>query len=503
MNWWRRVRHLMTVPRRFRAEGRLLLLPVTLILAALYVVTVSLYLWNADPALWDQSVDWWAILFRVLLITLMLAVLVILWVRSEPPRRVRWVWDWLSGGVVAHSVFGFALTSLSFMHEERLTDWGRFLLIYSRSIWAVTGGIVMITAIFKLTTELANERREREAIQAVVDFTHRMTSLDNQAILDEAVSHIHRLLRADACVLFLWSEADQALIPAAAQHDPSVYSPEYIVQMMAFKCPKGFGLTGWTMETGKPIIVGDVMADSRSQGVPGWQADEKSSLLTPIQVEGNRLGVVRITRRGLHQFSQDDLDLAMSFSGQAALVIEHGRVVKELQDMAITDSLTGLFNGRYFQHVLAAEVHRAKRHDTALTLVMMDSDSLKRVNDMMGHQAGDEYLRRIGHILRDSIRLSDYAFRYAGDEFILLLPNTGPTEALLVAERIRSAVAEQELGVNVPSTISLGVAVLPFHAEDGESLLSSADRAMYESKRSGKNRVTLASEAFSLRDLSL
>lgn len=272
---------------------------------------------------------------------------------------------------------------------------------------------------------------------------------------------------------------------------------------MSFKCPIGFGLTGWTMETGKPTIVGDVTADPRSQGVPGWEADEKSTMLAPIQVEGHRLGVIRITRRGLHQFSRDDLDLAMSFSTQAALVIEHGRVVKELQDLAITDSLTGLYNGRYFHTVLAAEVHRAKRHETPLSLVMMDSDSLKQVNDMLGHQAGDEYLRRIGQVLRDNIRLSDFAFRYAGDEFILLLPNTRANEALVVAERIRSAVAEQELGVNVASTISIGVAVIPVHADGGEGLLSAADRAMYESKRSGKNRVTLASEAFSLRDLSL
>jgi len=497
MTWSGRLRNLNSAVRQWDTGGRLVVIPAVLVSLALYVLATTLYLLKASPEIWAPEVSRLRVIMGLLLIMLTSTGLLFVWHVSKPTRRIVWVYDWLGGGLVALSVVWAGTTVDEFLVFARLGGLGRFLFPVSTSLWGALGIILVLAGTAYFSDELRSERQERHRLEALMDFTRKITSLDYQGILDEAVAHLQHLLKADSCVLFLWDEEGQVLVPAADVHDMSLYSQEYVSRMMAFKCPLGFGLTGWVMETGQPFISGDVMADPRSQGIPGWKVDEKSSLLAPIQVEGRRLGVVRLTRRGLHMFTHDDLDLAMSFAGQAALVIEHGRIVKELSDLSITDGLTGLFNARHFHTVLDVEARRSGRYGQTLSLIMTDSDSLKRVNDVLGHQKGDEHLKGIGLALKASVRATDYAFRYAGDEFLLLLPNTGPEEALVVGERVRRKIEIQDLGEGFHATVSVGVAAMPHHAADGEALLAAADAAMYESKRAGKNRTTMAAAEWS------
>jgi diguanylate cyclase (GGDEF)-like protein len=424
----------------------------------------------------------------------------IMWRQSRPSRRVVRVGDWFGAGITAYSMVWLGGTLLEFVHPGSLPFLGHLILEYSLSLWGIAGAGLLVQGTVDLSRQLSTEWRERRRLEALMDFTRRITSLDYQRITDEAVAHLYDILDADACVLYLWNEDEQVLVPVSGKHDPAVYTDAYIHRMMSFRCPPGFGITGWVMHAGTPYISGDVMSDPRSQAVPGWSREEKSSMLAPIQIEGRRLGVVRLTRRGLNQFTQDDLDLALSFTAQAAVVIEHGRIVKELSDLTITDNMTGLYNARHFHHVLTVELSRSQRSGEPLALIMVDSDSLKEFNDRMGHQKGDDYLRTIGRVLKSSVRLSDYAFRYAGDEFLVLLPGIGTEEAMLVADRVRQQIADEEAEEGTGGTVSMGVAVYPEHAESGESLLSMADRAMYESKRLGKNRVTLGNATLSRPD---
>ena len=174
-----------------------------------------------------------------------------------------------------------------------------------------------------------------------------------------------------------------------------------------------------------------------------------------------------------------------------------GREQRRARDAAIRlstiDSLTGLFNRSYFFTALEREIARGDRSGRAFCLVMLDLDDLKSVNDRFGHIAGDQVLRSVAEIVRSGVRKIDVAARYGGDEFVALLPETDPTGGWVLAEKVRLTVAEQGLpGVEPGPTVSVGVVSYPADGRSADALLVSADRAMYASKRGGKNRVARA-----------
>jgi diguanylate cyclase (GGDEF)-like protein len=174
-----------------------------------------------------------------------------------------------------------------------------------------------------------------------------------------------------------------------------------------------------------------------------------------------------------------------------------GREQRRARDAAIRmstiDSLTGLFNRSYFFTALEREIARGDRSGRAFCLVMLDLDDLKSVNDRFGHIAGDQVLRSVSDIVRSGVRKIDVAARYGGDEFVALLPETDPTGGWVLAEKIRLTVAEQGLpGIDPGPTVSVGVVSYPADGRSADALLVSADRAMYASKRGGKNRVARA-----------
>lgn len=167
-----------------------------------------------------------------------------------------------------------------------------------------------------------------------------------------------------------------------------------------------------------------------------------------------------------------------------------------LQTLSITDGLTGLYNRRHFMDVLANEVARASRHKHRFCVMMIDADDFKKYNDASGHQAGDALLKRFGVIFKESLRRVDCAARYGGDEFIVLLPEIEATGALEVAERLRQRVVAETTGEpeRVPVSLSIGVAAFPEHGETLEAIVASADSALYEGKRCGRNRVVFAGD---------
>jgi diguanylate cyclase (GGDEF)-like protein len=174
-----------------------------------------------------------------------------------------------------------------------------------------------------------------------------------------------------------------------------------------------------------------------------------------------------------------------------------GREQRRARDAAIRlstiDSLTGLYNRTFFFTALEREIARGDRSGRAFCLVMLDLDNLKDINDRFGHVAGDQVLRGVADIVRNGVRKIDDAARYGGDEFVALLPETDPTGGWVLAEKVRLAVAEQGLpGIDPAPTVSVGVVSYPVDGRSADALLVSADRAMYASKRGGKNRVARA-----------
>ncbi len=169
---------------------------------------------------------------------------------------------------------------------------------------------------------------------------------------------------------------------------------------------------------------------------------------------------------------------------------------EQLVEAAVIDTLTGLTNRRGFDRRLAEEVARARRYDTPLSLVMMDLDSFKDINDKYGHATGDALLRAVGVLLNAELRTADVAVRFGGDEFALILPNTPKTDAWAVAEKIRTSIAQlgiyAEDGTCVRTSSSMGIAAVSERILHPADLMDTADKALYRAKRAGRNRVELS-----------
>jgi diguanylate cyclase (GGDEF)-like protein len=208
-------------------------------------------------------------------------------------------------------------------------------------------------------------------------------------------------------------------------------------------------------------------------------------------------GVVSVGRRG-RPFSESERELFHYLAGQASVSMENVGLHETVERQAATDELTGLFNRRRFQEVIEREVERTKRFGQELGLVMLDIDNFKAINDTHGHQQGDVVLREVAKVLRDSAREIDEPARYGGEELAVVLPGTDLEGAFALAERVRQGIESLELpllgngGQQLRVTASFGVAALPGSAVDLRGLIAAADEALYEAKRTGKNKTVRA-----------
>jgi diguanylate cyclase (GGDEF)-like protein len=221
-----------------------------------------------------------------------------------------------------------------------------------------------------------------------------------------------------------------------------------------------------------------------------------SSPLHPIGGTTQSLGLISIARTD-RPFTDADRDVFRYLIGQAASSVENVALHEVVSEQAVTDELTGLANNRAFRDVADQEAARARRFGHSFSLLMLDVDDFKKVNDTHGHPQGDEVLRRIGAILRAESRGIDAPARYGGEEFAVALPETGTEGAVELAERIRARIEAEEVPFTdrdgeLRITASLGVASIPDSAADVRALVAAADAALYAAKRGGKNRVELA-----------
>ncbi|MFG1650375.1 diguanylate cyclase [Micromonospora sp. NPDC049275] len=210
------------------------------------------------------------------------------------------------------------------------------------------------------------------------------------------------------------------------------------------------------------------------------------------------LGVLALYDRvGADEFDDDDLDTLRTFAGHAAVAVENVRVHEEAQRLSLTDPLTGLWNYRYLRESIRREVERASRFGRMLSVLALDLDRFKDVNDTYGHAAGDTVLAEFARRVRGEIREVDLAFRQGGEEFVLLLPETDARGAAIVAERLGAAVRETPIAVEayagpIVVTVSVGIAVYPDHGSTGREVLEAADDALYAAKAAGRDTYRVA-----------
>ncbi len=240
----------------------------------------------------------------------------------------------------------------------------------------------------------------------------------------------------------------------------------------------------------------------RTDDVVARSDDGSCALSSPLRRMGEQpenVGAMTVAREG-EPFSQPERDVFLYLVGQVSASIENIALHELVSEQAVTDELTGLSNNRRFRELMSKEAARAQRFGHELSLIMLDIDDFKRVNDTHGHLQGDEVLRAIGSVLDSESRGVDEPARYGGEEFAVALPETGLVGAVELAERIRVRI--ESLSVprldgegTVRVTASLGAASMPGSADSARSLIAAADAALYEAKRSGKNRVSGAPEA--------
>jgi diguanylate cyclase (GGDEF)-like protein len=218
-------------------------------------------------------------------------------------------------------------------------------------------------------------------------------------------------------------------------------------------------------------------------------------LATPLKFRDRVMGVLVIAGAVPGPFTSDELQLVQLFAEQASIALENARLYSEVQRLAVIDELTGFHNRRGLFAYGEREVRRSARYSRPLSAIMLDLDHFKAVNDRYGHPAGDEVLRRVAECIRARARAVDIAGRYGGEEVVLLLPETGLSGAVLIAERLRLAIADTTIetaGHSITVTASFGVATLSASTPDLGALLDQADRALYDAKESGRNRVCSA-----------
>ncbi len=330
----------------------------------------------------------------------------------------------------------------------------------------------------------AAERKRSQELEAIRQASLSLTSsLELPVVLDTILAHAIQLLKADNASIFLY-DGKQLSFGAARWADGLVRE---------MPNPRENGVTYQVAHSGNPIIIPDINNDPFYQH---WQWGG-SMVSQPLLIGKQARGVMNLALDHPHQFIEDELRTLHLLADQAALALENARLFEEAQRLAITDDLTGLNTRRYFFNLAEAEFARSVRFDHSLTAIMLDADHFKHVNDTYGHAVGDEVLRAIAQRLLANLRSIDIIGRYGGEEFVILLPETGLAAALQVAERLRSSIANEPIRTNkisLKATISVGIAERSKRTLNLDVLVNQADEVLLKAKNDGRNQVVVGED---------
>jgi diguanylate cyclase (GGDEF)-like protein len=334
-----------------------------------------------------------------------------------------------------------------------------------------------------------------DSYRRLADVFHDVLSEQRlNSLLDRIADTLGDLVPYDAFTIYQADEARRCLIPLMAR---DTWADEIMNDRPTF----GQGITGWAVEHRQPQMVNQAHLDPRVQVVPGTPPDEPEALITiPLVARDGIKGALNIYRLGADaRFTEEDFELAKRFADAAALALDNAQIRETLELQAQTDSLTGLYNHRYFHERLRSELTRATRSHESIGVLMLDIDDFKRVNDVYGHGAGDQILLALADVLRGSLRLSDVVCRLGGEEFGVIMSSCGAGDALALSERLLVRMRDETFEPAGSLSLSIGIAQGPEHATNPRELVACAEAAMMTAKARGKKQAVLFDDGTSER----
>ncbi|HEX8119978.1 MAG TPA: diguanylate cyclase [Solirubrobacteraceae bacterium] len=351
------------------------------------------------------------------------------------------------------------------------------LLVFSGVFWFVA----VVTASFSAVNE-RELRRRRYDLEALAGMARRLEQASGSTPVAEVlVDHVRETF-----------DIERAAVLAAPDGSPlHVLAHRGDVHVEVTVEPTAGSAIAGAMHSRSTRLVSHLDPEADA-ALAAALPDARNIVIVPLSAEGQAIGAVVLEHamRAGTRIERRVVGMLERFAAHGALALRNAWLLEQVQHLAATDSLTGLPNRETFQRSLSQEVARAGRTGGEMSVLLLDLDHFKRINDTLGHQAGDKVLREVAAVLDESCRPFDTPARYGGEEFAVVLPNTGEHDGRGAAERLREAI--EKASINPSVTVSIGLASFPADGRDGDTLVRAADEALYESKRGGRNRVTSA-----------
>ncbi|MEI6308483.1 MAG: sensor domain-containing diguanylate cyclase [bacterium] len=329
------------------------------------------------------------------------------------------------------------------------------------------------------------ERQARNEAETMLQALETFTSgLDHDEIVVHLEGFIQSLIPHDSHAIYFFDGEDLRL--------HSVWG-DLKEQKVVGEILAPTALLSEIMQVSRPILIVDASHDAMASEW-GIHAETETWMAVPMSAHGRNIGCLTLESRERAAFDESAIRLVQALANEAVIALENARLFREVQKLSTIDPLTGLYNRRHFNASAQLEFQRTLRCDLPLSVIMMDIDHFKRVNDTYGHAAGDRVLVLVAAACMQRLRSMDLHARYGGEEFCFLLPETTPEGAVSLAERLRSAIAALHFDSDKGSftlTASFGVAECLASEDSVDHLLERSDQALYEAKRGGRNRVIL------------
>ncbi|MGQ9464512.1 MAG: sensor domain-containing diguanylate cyclase [bacterium] len=345
--------------------------------------------------------------------------------------------------------------------------------------------------IFNLKTVESLKRKVKEMAMLNEIVRAINSSLKPKEILKIIMEKIADFIKAEGWSILLIDREKQELVFEAAAGEAGQ-------KLIGLRLKIDQGVAGWVARTGKSLIVEDVTKDPRFyDGVDKkTKFITKSILCVPMKSRDEILGVVEVVNKvGGEPFTKEDLEIFENLVQHITIALRNAQLYHKMEEASITDDLTKLYNTRYCNQILDEFIRERLATRAKISLIFFDVDFFKLVDDNYGHLVGSETLRLIGERAKSVIRDKDIAVRYGGDEYIIVLPDTDKPTAAIIAERIRKVIEERPFpaqdGKCFHVTVTLGIATFPEDALSRDDLIGRADKAMYEGKMKGRNRVVV------------